>query len=190
MIIKKQRTYMHLPPIMLKSLKLEYETTNISQADLLAKYKYTADQIPFHEWVKEDKFLDKIVEPKATQSELVTGEFVPDIIAEQGSSNNSSLPAEQKEEETEEQKEATKIRNSINKTANSLITQANSILISGLDDLSAKDVKDLASALISLKEATLGKDPTVVVNLQNNTSIQNNLLMQIVDTIKTTPRDC
>lgn len=178
---------MHLPPIMLKSLKLEYETTNISQADLLAKYKYTADQIPFHEWVKEDKFLDnKIVEPKATQSELVTGEFVPDIIAEQG----SSLPVEQKEEETEEQKEATKIRNSINKTANSLITQANSILISGLDDLSAKDVKDLASALISLKEATLGKDPTVVVNLQNNTSIQNNLLMQIVDTIKTTPRDC
>ena len=187
MIIKKQRTYMHLPPIMLKSLKLEYETTNISQADLLAKYKYTADQIPFHEWVKEDKFLDtKIVEPKATQSELVTGEFVPDIITEQ----TSSLPAEQKEEETEEQKEATKIRNSINKTANSLITQANSILISGLDDLSAKDVKDLASALISLKEATLGKDPTVVVNLQNNTSIQNNLLMQIVDTIKTTPRDC
>lgn len=178
---------MHLPPIMLKSLKLEYETTNISKADLLAKYKYTADQIPFHEWVKEDKFLDnKIVEPKATQSELVTGEFVPDIIAEQA----SSFPAEQKEEETEEQKEATKIRNSINKTANSLITQANSILISGLDDLSAKDVKDLASALISLKEATLGKDPTVVVNLQNNTSIQNNLLMQIVDTIKTTPRDC
>ena len=187
MIIKKQRTYMHLPPIMLKSLKLEYETTNISQADLLAKYKYTADQIPFHEWVKEDKFLDnKIVEPKATQNELVTGEFVPDIIAEQG----SNLPTEQKEEETEEQKEATKIRNSINKTANSLITQANSILISGLDDLSAKDVKDLASALISLKEATLGKDPTVVVNLQNNTSIQNNLLMRIVDTIKTTPRDC
>ena len=178
---------MHLPPIMLKSLKLEYETTNISQADLLAKYKYTADQIPFHEWVKEDKFLDnKVVEPKATQSELVTGEFVPDIITEQG----SNLPTEQKEEETEEQKEATKIRNSINKTANSLITQANSILISGLDDLSAKDVKDLASALISLKEATLGKDPTVVVNLQNNTSIQNNLLMQIVDTIKTTPRDC
>lgn len=178
---------MHLPPIMLKSLKLEYETTNISQADLLAKYKYTADQIPFHEWVKEDKFQDKIVEPKATQSELVTGEFVPDIITEQG----SNLPTEQpKEEETEEQKEATKIRNSINKTANSLITQANSILISGLDDLSAKDVKDLASALISLKEATLGKDPTVVVNLQNNTNIQNNLLMQIVDTIKTTPRDC
>ena len=182
---------MHLPPIMLKSLKLEYETTNISQADLLAKYKYTADQIPFSEWVKEDKFLDKIVEPKATQSELVTGEFVPDIIAEQGSSNNSNLPTEQpKEEETEEQKEATKIRNSINKTANSLITQANSILISELDNLSAKDVKDLASALISLKEATLGKDPTVVVNLQNNTSIQNNLLMQIVDTIKKTPRDC
>ena len=177
---------MHLPPIMLKSLKLEYETTNISQADLLAKYKYTADQIPFHEWVKEDKFQDKIVEPKATQSELVTGDFVPDIITKQA----SNLPAEQKEEETEEQKEATKIRNSINKTANSLITQANSILISGLDDLSAKDVKDLASALISLKEATLGKDPTVVVNLQNNTSIQNNLLMQIVDTIKTTPRDC
>ena len=178
---------MHLPPIMLKSLKLEYETTNISQADLLAKYKYTADQIPFHEWVKEGKFQDKIVEPKATQSELVTGEFVPDIITEQG----SNLPTEQpKEVETEEQKEATKIRNSINKTANSLITQANSILISGLDDLSAKDVKDLASALISLKEATLGKDPTVVVNLQNNTSIQNNLLMQIVDTIKTTPRDC
>ena len=178
---------MHLPPIMLKSLKLEYETTNISQADLLAKYKYTADQIPFHEWVKEDKFLDnKIVEPKATQSELVTGEFVPLPFAEQG----SNLPTEQKEEETEEQKEATKIRNSINKTANSLITQANSILISGLDDLSAKDVKDLASALISLKEATLGKDPTVVVNLQNNTNIQNNLLMQIVDTIKTTPRDC
>ena len=187
MIIKSKGHTMHLPPIMLKSLKLEYETTNISQADLLAKYKYTADQIPFHEWVKEDKFLDtKIVEPKATQNELVTGEFVPDIIAEQ----TSSLPAEQKEEETEEQKEATKIRNSINKTANSLITQANSILISGLDDLSAKDVKDLASALISLKEATLGKDPTVVVNLQNNTSIQNNLLMQIVDTIKTTPRDC
>ena len=178
---------MHLPPIMLKSLKLEYETTNISQADLLAKYKYTADQIPFHEWVKEDKFLDnKIVEPKATQSELVTGEFVPLPFTEQG----SNLPTEQKEEETEEQKEATKIRNSINKTANSLITQANSILISGLDDLSAKDVKDLASALISLKEATLGKDPTVVVNLQNNTNIQNNLLMQIVDTIKTTPRDC
>ena len=177
---------MHLPPIMLKSLKLEYETTNISQADLLAKYKYTADQIPFHEWVKEDKFQDKIVEPKATQSELVVGEFVSDIITEQG----SNLPTEQKEEETEEQKEATKIRNSINKTANSLITQANSILISGLDDLSAKDVKDLASALISLKEATLGKDPTVVVNLQNNTNIQNNLLMQIVDTIKTTPRDC
>ena len=178
---------MHLPPIMLKSLKLEYETTNISQADLLAKYKYTADQIPFHEWVKEDKFQDKIVEPKATQSELVVGEFVPLPFAEQ----TSSLPVEQKEEEeTEEQKEATKIRNSINKTANSLITQANSILISGLDDLSAKDVKDLASALISLKEATLGKDPTVVVNLQNNTSIQNNLLMQIVDTIKTTPRDC
>ena len=178
---------MHLPPIMLKSLKLEYETTNISQADLLAKYKYTADQIPFHEWVKEDKFLDnKVVEPKATQSELVTGEFVPLPFTEQG----SNLPTEQKEEETEEQKEATKIRNSINKTANSLITQANSILISGLDDLSAKDVKDLASALISLKEATLGKDPTVVVNLQNNTNIQNNLLMQIVDTIKTTPRDC
>ena len=187
MIIKKQRTHMHLPPIMLKSLKLEYETTNISQADLLAKYKYTADQIPFNEWVKEDKFLDtKIVEPKATQSELVVGEFVPLPFAEQ----TSSLQVEQKEEETEEQKEATKIRNSINKTANSLITQANSILISGLDDLSAKDVKDLASALISLKEATLGKDPTVVVNLQNNTSIQNNLLMQIVDTIKTTPRDC
>ena len=101
-----------------------------------------------------------------------------------------SLPALPSDDE-QDNTEASELRDSINKTAKSIISKANSLLIESYgEDVSPKDIKDLASTLLSLKEATVGKDPTVSIVVDNSTNIQNNTLMQIVETIKSAKRDC
>ena len=98
-----------------------------------------------------------------------------------------ALPSDDGQDNTE----ANELRDSINKTAKSIISKVNSMLIESYgEDVSPKDIKDLASTLLSLKEATVGKDPTVSIVVDNSTNIQNNTLMQIVETIKSAKRDC
>lgn len=169
-----------LPPIVLQSIKVEYQTTGISKEEILKKYNYTEDQLPFNEW---DYTTTSYVEAPETSQEpkLVTAVLVGEA---------PSLPAIPSDEE-QEPTEADELRDSINKTAKSIISKVNSLLIESYsEDVSPKDIKDLASTLLSLKEATVGKDPTVSIVVDNSTSIQNNTLMQIVETIKSAKRDC
>lgn len=169
-----------LPPIVLQSIKVEYQTTGISKEEILKKYGYTEDQLPFNEW---DYTTTSYVEASETSQEpkLVTAVLVGET---------PKVPATVSDEE-QEPTEADELRDSINKTAKSIITKVNSLLIESYgEDVSPKDIKDLASTLLSLKEATVGKDPTVSIVVDNSTSIQNNTLMQIVETIKSAKRDC
>ena len=173
-----------LPPIVLQSIKVEYQTTGISKEELLKKYNYTEDQLPFNEW----DYTVTYAEPTEVSQEpkLVTEVIVPE---------KSALPSTQEsntDDETKEPTEAEILRESINKTAKSIITKVNTLLVESYgEDVSPKDIKDLASTLLSLKEATVGKDPTVSIVVDNSTSIQNNnTLMQIVETIKSAKRDC
>lgn len=168
-----------LPPIVLQSIKVEYQTTGISKEEILKKYGYTEDQLPFNEW----DYTTSYVEATETSQEpkLVTAVLVGEA---------PSLPAIPSDEE-QEPTEADELRDSINKTAKSIISKVNSLLIESYgEDVSPKDIKDLASTLLSLKEATVGKDPTVSIVVDNSTNIQNNTLMQIVETIKSAKRDC
>ena len=168
-----------LPPIVLQSIKVEYQTTGISKEEILKKYKYTEDQLPFDEW----DYTTTYVEAPETSKEpkLVTTVLVDET---------PNLPAQPSDEE-QEPTEADELRDSINKTAKSIISKVNSLLIESYgEDVSPKDIKDLASTLLSLKEATVGKDPTVSIVVDNSTNIQNNTLMQIVETIKSAKRDC
>lgn len=169
-----------LPPIVLQSIKVEYQTTGISKEEILKKYNYTEDQLPFNEW---DYTTTSYVEATKTSQEP---KLVTEVVVV---SEAPSLPAIPSDEQ--DNTEASELRDSINKTAKSIISKVNSLLIESYgEDVSPKDIKDLASTLLSLKEATVGKDPTVSIVVDNSTSIQNNTLMQIVETIKSAKRDC
>lgn len=168
-----------LPPIVLQSIKVEYQTTGISKEEILKKYNYTEDQLPFNEW----DYTTSYVEATETSQE-------PKLVTEVIVSEAPSLPALPSDDE-QDNTEANELRDSINKTAKSIISKVNSLLIESYgEDVSPKDIKDLASTLLSLKEATVGKDPTVSIVVDNSTNIQNNTLMQIVETIKSAKRDC
>ena len=168
-----------LPPIVLQSIKVEYQTTGISKEEILKKYNYTEDQLPFNEW----DYTTSYVEATETSQE-------PKLVTEVVVSEAPSLPALPSDDE-QDNTEANELRDSINKTAKSIISKVNSLLIESYgEDVSPKDIKDLASTLLSLKEATVGKDPTVSIVVDNSTNIQNNTLMQIVETIKSAKRDC
>ena len=169
-----------LPPIVLQSIKVEYQTTGISKEEILKKYNYTEDQLPFNEW---DYTTTSYVEATETSQE-------PKLVTEVVVSEAPSLPA-LPSDDVQDNTEANELRDSINKTAKSIISKVNSLLIESYgEDVSPKDIKDLASTLLSLKEATVGKDPTVSIVVDNSTNIQNNTLMQIVETIKSAKRDC
>ena len=169
-----------LPPIVLQSIKVEYQTTGISKEEILKKYNYTEDQLPFNEW---DYTTTSYVEATEVSQE-------PKLVTEVVVSEAPSLPALPSDDE-QDNTEANELRDSINKTAKSIISKVNSLLIESYgEDVSPKDIKDLASTLLSLKEATVGKDPTVSIVVDNSTNIQNNTLMQIVETIKSAKRDC
>ena len=171
-----------LPPIVLQSIKVEYQTTGISKEEILKKYSYTEDQLPFNEW---DYTTTSYVEAtEASQEPKLVTEVI--VVSEA-----PSLPALPSDDDEQDNTEASELRDSINKTAKSIISKVNSLLIESYgEDVSPKDIKDLASTLLSLKEATVGKDPTVSIVVDNSTNIQNNTLMQIVETIKSAKRDC
>lgn len=169
-----------LPPIVLQSIKVEYQTTGISKEEILKKYGYTEDQLPFNEWDYTTTYVEA---PETSQEPKLVTEVV--VVSEA-----PSLPAIPSDDE-QDNTEANELRDSINKTAKSIISKVNSLLIESYgEDVSPKDIKDLASTLLSLKEATVGKDPTVSIVVDNSTNIQNNTLMQIVETIKSAKRDC
>lgn len=169
-----------LPPIVLQSIKVEYQTTGISKEEILKKYNYTEDQLPFNEWDYTTTYVEA---PETSQEPKLVTEVV--VVSEAPSL--PALPSEDEQDNTE----ANELRDSINKTAKSIISKVNSLLIESYgEDVSPKDIKDLASTLLSLKEATVGKDPTVSIVVDNSTNIQNNTLMQIVETIKSAKRDC
>ena len=170
-----------LPPIVLQSIKVEYQTTGISKEEILKKYGYTEDQLPFNEW---DYTTTSYVEAPETSQEP---KLVTEVIVVSEAPSLPALPSDDEQDNTE----ANELRDSINKTAKSIISKVNSLLIESYgEDVSPKDIKDLASTLLSLKEATVGKDPTVSIVVDNSTNIQNNTLMQIVETIKSAKRDC
>lgn len=169
-----------LPPIVLQSIKVEYQTTGISKEEILKKYNYTEDQLPFNEWDYTTSYVEA---PETSQEPKLVTEVV--VVSEAPSL--PALPSDDEQDNTE----ASELRDSINKTAKSIISKVNSLLIESYgEDVSPKDIKDLASTLLSLKEATVGKDPTVSIVVDNSTNIQNNTLMQIVETIKSAKRDC
>lgn len=169
-----------LPPIVLQSIKVEYQTTGISKEEILKKYGYTEDQLPFNEW----DYTTTYVEATETSQEP---KLVTEVVVVSETPSLPALPSDEEQEPTE----ADELRDSINKTAKSIISKVNSLLIESYgEDVSPKDIKDLASTLLSLKEATVGKDPTVSIVVDNSTNIQNNTLMQIVETIKSAKRDC
>ena len=170
-----------LPPIVLQSIKVEYQTTGISKEEILKKYNYTEDQLPFNEW---DYTTTSYVEATETSQEP---KLVTEVVVVSEAPSLPVLPSDDEQDNTE----ANELRDSINKTARSIISKVNSMLIESYgEDVSPKDIKDLASTLLSLKEATVGKDPTVSIVVDNSTNIQNNTLMQIVETIKSAKRDC
>ena len=170
-----------LPPIVLQSIKVEYQTTGISKEEILKKYNYSEDQLPFNEW---DYTTTSYVEATETSQEP---KLVTEVVVVSESPSLPALPSDDEQDNTE----ANELRDSINKTAKSIISKVNSMLIESYgEDVSPKDIKDLASTLLSLKEATVGKDPTVSIVVDNSTNIQNNTLMQIVETIKSAKRDC
>ena len=169
-----------LPPIVLQSIKVEYQTTGISKEEILKKYSYTEDQLPFNEW---DYTTTSYVEATETSQEP---KLVTEVVVVSEAPSLPALPSDE-----QDNTEANELRDSINKTAKSIISKVNSLLIESYgEDVSPKDIKDLASTLLSLKEATVGKDPTVSIVVDNSTNIQNNTLMQIVETIKSAKRDC
>ena len=170
-----------LPPIVLQSIKVEYQTTGISKEEILKKYNYSEDQLPFNEW---DYTTTSYVEAAETSQEP---KLVTEVVVVSEAPSLPALPNDDEQDNTE----ANELRDSINKTAKSIISKVNSMLIESYgEDVSPKDIKDLASTLLSLKEATVGKDPTVSIVVDNSTNIQNNTLMQIVETIKSAKRDC
>lgn len=170
-----------LPPIVLQSIKVEYQTTGISKEEILKKYNYTEDQLPFNEWDYTTTSYVEATEP-SQEPKLVT-----EVVVVSEAPSLPALPSDDEQDNTE----ANELRDSINKTAKSIISKVNSLLIESYgEDVSPKDIKDLASTLLSLKEATVGKDPTVSIVVDNSTNIQNNTLMQIVETIKSAKRDC
>lgn len=174
-----------LPPIVLQSIKVEYQTTGISKEEILKKYSYTEDQLPFNEWDYTTTSYVEATEPSQEPSQ--EPKLVTEVIVVSEAPSLPAIPSADEQDNTE----ASELRDSINKTAKSIISKVNSLLIESYgEDISPKDIKDLASTLLSLKEATVGKDPTVSIVVDNSTNIQNNTLMQIVETIKSTKRDC
>lgn len=151
-----------LPKVLLQSLQMEYEQTAISLEDLCTKHKVSKSQLP-STWVKDSQ-------------EPITSIVLP-------TPSTTSLLENSNDEEEDESRD---IKSALNKTAKSLIGEVQSLLVG--NDLTPRDLKDIASTLISIKESVLGKDPTVKIDVNNNTKV--NLLTNIVNQIKGAPRDC
>lgn len=158
-----------LPNILVQSLKLEYESTPITIEELCSKHKIKLENIPYTSWNKPNEVIHSELVPSSTSSRGLLQESYGE------------------EEDLEDVSEASEIQSSINKTAKSIISQVNTYMIE-TTDLTAKDIKDLSSALISLKESVLGKDPTVKVEVNNSTQV--NILNHLVSAIKGAERDC
>lgn len=154
-------TTKQLPSILLTSLKMEYEQTPITLDELALKHKVSKDLLP-STWAKE------------TDYDQPTISIVP-------TPPSTPLKDEDAEDNTEDE-----IRTELNRTAKVILKEAQSQLLSG--ELSAKDLKDISSTLVAIKESTIGKDPTVKIDVTNNTQI--NLLTSIVKDIKGARRDC
>lgn len=151
-----------LPKVLLQSLQMEYEQTAISLEDLCTKHKVSKSQLP-STWVKDSQ-------------EPITSIVLP-------TPSTTSLLENSNDEEEDESRD---IKSALNKTAKSLIGEVQSLLVG--NDLTPRDLKDIASTLVSIKESVLGKDPTVKIDVNNNTKV--NLLTNIVNQIKGAPRDC
>ena len=96
-----------LPPIVLQSIKVEYQTTGISKEEILKKYNYTEDQLPFNEW---DYTTTSYVEATETSQEP---KLVTDVVVVSEAPSLPALPSDDGQDNTE----ANELRDSINKTA-------------------------------------------------------------------------
>ena len=154
--------------ILLKSLQIEYESTPISISELCTKHKLNKEDIPYLSWKKHN--------------ELVVLESSP-----LGTQTPTSLPANPSDNISDDEDDmADKLRTNINKTAKALLSTMQTMIVDA--DLTPKDAKDIASAIISIKDSVLGKDPSVKIDITNNTQV--NVLSQVVEAIKGAKRDC
>lgn len=151
--------------ILLKSLQIEYESTPISISELCTKHKLNKEDIPYLSWKKHN--------------ELVVLESSP-----LGTQTPPSIPSDNISDEEDDM--ADKLRTNINKTAKALLSTMQTMIVDA--DLTPKDAKDIASAITSIKDSVLGKDPSVKIDITNNTQV--NVLSQVVEAIKGAKRDC
>ena len=157
--------------LLINSIKMEYENSPLSLEEICNKNKVYPYQLG-----------DTSTWAKALQhtSTPIVIEVLPIT------HNASSAQAETLADVNSEHEDAKKFKESLLRTAKSLVSNIDYTLTS-TDDLSAKDIKDLAATLLSLKDAVIGKDPAIQVNLQQN----NNTVVQVVrDMIKGYSDDC
>lgn len=154
--------------LLINSIKMEYENSPLSLEEICNKNKVYPYQLgDTSTWAKA---------PQHTSTPIVI-EVLP---------TTNSAPLGTPADANSEQDDAKKFKASLLKTAKSLVTNIDYTLTS-TDDLSARDIKDLAATLLSLKDAVIGKDPAIQVNLQQN----NNTVVQVVrDMIKGYSDDC
>jgi len=153
--------------LLINSIRLEYENSPLSLEDICNKNKVSITQLG------DTTLWSKIKPPSNTLVIPANITEIEDSIAPLTEADEAALTA-------------TLFKKSLLKTAKSLVSNINYTLSSN-EELAPKDIKDLATTLLSLKDAIIGKDPAVQVNLQQN----NNTVVQLVrDMIKGYSDDC
>lgn len=150
--------------LLINSIKMEYENSPLSLEEICNKNKVYPYQLG------DTSTWAKALQHTSTPIVIEVLPTTPSTLADDNS----------------EQDDAKKFKESLLRTAKSLVKNIDYTLTSA-DDLSARDIKDLAATLLSLKDAVIGKDPAIQVNLQQN----NNTVVQVVrDMIKGYSDDC
>lgn len=159
--------------LLINSIKMEYENSPLSLEEICNKNKVYPYQLG-----------DTSTWAKAHQH--TSTPIVIEVLPTTNSTPPCTSDGSRMQDDNSEQDDAKKFKESLLKTAKSLVSNIDYTLTS-TDDLSARDIKDLAATLLSLKDAVIGKDPAIQVNLQQN----NNTVVQVVrDMIKGYSDDC
>lgn len=154
-----------MSPILLQSIKQEYQSTHFSIEEICKRYNINPTTLG-----------DTSTWSKDYSTNVVTLPSKPTNHPSALDTNNS--------EDTDKEKLNT-FKDSIYKSAKIAITKIDTMLTE--EDLEPKDIKALSDTLLSLKNAVIGTDPTLKIDITQN----NNTIVQLVrDVVKGYRDDC
>lgn len=156
-----------MSPLLLQSIKKEYQSTHFSIDEICKRYNINPTTLGDTSTWSKDYSTNIVTLP----SNPTSPPSIPDTYNSEGNDKDKE--------------KLSTFKDSIYNSAKIAITKIDAMLTE--EDLEPKDIKALSDTLLSLKDAVIGKDPTLKIDITQN----NNTIVQLVrDVVKGYRDDC